>query len=56
MLESLGKIWDHAAAVILVREAGGAFQDRAGGQRLDLGSSRYTNRHIDGALDRFLAG
>ncbi|MGZ4800295.1 MAG: inositol monophosphatase family protein [Acidimicrobiia bacterium] len=56
VIESMGKIWDHAPAAIIVAEAGGSFRDREGGRRLDLGASRYTNGRIDELLERFLSG
>ena len=56
VIGSRGKIWDHAPAVIIVTEAGGAFRDREGGQRLDLGTSRYTNGRIDADLHALLDG
>jgi histidinol-phosphatase len=54
VIESRGKIWDHAPAALLVTEAGGKFRDREGGTRLDLGTSRYTNGLIDAALHDYL--
>lgn len=56
VIESNGKIWDHAPAVLLVTEAGGRFRDPEGGSRLDLGTSRYTNGLIDVHLHPFLDG
>jgi histidinol-phosphatase len=56
VIESRGKIWDHAPAVLLVTEAGGAFRDPEGGTRPDLGTSRYTNGRIDDELHRFVDG
>ncbi len=55
VIESAGKIWDHAPAMLLVTEAGGAFRDPRGGRRLDLGASRYTNGLIDEALHQLTA-
>jgi histidinol-phosphatase len=55
VIDRLGKAWDHAPAVVLIEEAGGAFSDAAGGQRLDLGEGRYTNGRIDAALRALLA-
>ncbi len=46
-----GKPWDHAPLAILVEEAGGRFQDRTGGRRIDLGEVRYTNGRIDSQID-----
>ena len=54
VIESRGKIWDHAPAVLLVSEAGGNFRDPEGGRRPDLGTSRYTNGRIDDALHQLL--
>lgn len=38
-----GGPWDHAAMVALVREAGGAFSDLAGGNRLDTSTAIFSN-------------
>lgn len=51
-----GKIWDHAPAVVIIGEAGGHFRDGRAGHRPDLGSGIYSNRLIDSALDRVIAG
>src|SRR4051812_38467421 len=56
VIESAGRIWDHAPAMLLVTEAGGTFRDPEGGRRLDLGVSRYTNGLIDEALHRLISG
>jgi histidinol-phosphatase len=56
VIDSRGKIWDHAPAVIIVTEAGGAFRDREGGRRPDLGTSRYTNGRIDDDLHGLIDG
>jgi histidinol-phosphatase len=42
--------WDFAPAVVLVREAGGAFHDRYGGSSIYLGSALMTNGSIDTSL------
>jgi histidinol-phosphatase len=55
LIDNDGCEWDHAPAVILVLEAGGAFRDPEGGHRLDLGVSTYSNGRIDDELQRFLA-
>lgn len=55
VVDRLGKAWDHAPAVILVEEAGGAFSDGSGGKRLDLGEGRFTNGLIASPLDALLA-
>jgi len=54
VVDSPGKIWDHAPAVLLVTEAGGNFRDPEGGRRPDLGVSRYTNGLIDEALHQLI--
>jgi histidinol-phosphatase len=56
VIDRLGKPWDHAPAVVLVEEAGGAFSDLAGGRRLDRGEGLYTNGHLRSQLDALLAG
>ena len=38
-----GDIWDHAAPLILVEEAGGRFSDHHGGRRLDTRTAIYSN-------------
>ena len=38
-----GDIWDHAAASIIVEEAGGQFSDHWGGKRLDTRTAIYSN-------------
>ncbi len=50
VIDVLGKPWDHAPVVVLVEEAGGRFQDRFGGHRMDAGEGCYTNGHINDAL------
>jgi len=55
VVDRLGKAWDHAPAVVLVEEAGGAFSDPEGGQRVDLDEARYTNGHIRAQLAALLA-
>jgi histidinol-phosphatase len=54
VIDRLGKPWDHAPAVVLVQEAGGAFSDSQGGHRIDLGEGRYTNGLIHDQLDALL--
>ena len=39
------KIWDHAAGVVVVEEAGGVVTD-AGGEPLDFGAGRFLE-HLD---------
>lgn len=54
VVDRQGKPWDHAPAVVLVEEAGGAFSDSHGGHRIDLGEGRYTNRLIHDQLESLL--
>jgi histidinol-phosphatase len=51
-----GEVWDHAAEVVIVEEAGGKFRDPEGGRRLDLRGGLYTNRAIDAELLMLLEG
>ena len=39
--------WDFAPGVVLVEEAGGRFQDPAGGRSIFLGSGIFSNGLID---------
>lgn len=55
VIQTRGKIWDNAPAVVLITEAGGTFRDPDGGRRPDLSPCRYVNGRIDDALDRFLS-
>ncbi|CAN5817669.1 histidinol-phosphatase [soil metagenome] len=55
LLTTGGQVWDHAAQVIVVEEAGGRFQDPEGGRRLDLKGGLYTNGHLHDAVVTFLA-
>jgi histidinol-phosphatase len=41
-----GDLWDQAPAALLVCEAGGFFQDRYGGARVDLGWGLYGGPHL----------
>lgn len=50
VIDPLGKVWDHAPAMILVEEAGGRFYDQAWGRRFDSGEGRFTNGRIDQQL------
>ncbi|MFD4242984.1 inositol monophosphatase family protein [Streptomyces sp. NPDC058525] len=43
LLDDGGNAWDQAPAVLLVREAGGFFQDPDGGERIDRGWGVYAN-------------
>lgn len=54
VVDSSGKPWDHAPAGLIVEEAGGAFSDRYGGRRIDVGEVRYTNGRIHSLLDELL--
>ena len=52
VLSEGGFEWDHAPAVVLVREAGGRFIDRLGGDRIDLRGGLYANAHLHRDLCR----
>jgi histidinol-phosphatase len=56
VIETRGRHWDNAPAIVLVTEAGGRYTDPEGGIRPDLSPCRYTNGRVDAALDAFLAG
>jgi histidinol-phosphatase len=56
VIETRGKHWDNAPAIVLVTEAGGRYSDPEGGIRPDLSPCRFTNGQVDVALDAFLAG
>lgn len=56
VIETRGRAWDNAPAIVLVTEAGGRYTDPEGGTRPDLMPCRFTNGRIDAALDAFLAG
>jgi hypothetical protein len=45
---------DLAPHVVLVEEAGGRYQDRAGGKDLELPGALLTNGHIEAELDELL--
>lgn len=51
-----GAVWDHAAAVALITEAGGRFQDHQGGRRYDRRGGLYTNGHLLDPVADLLAG
>jgi histidinol-phosphatase len=53
VIDRQGKPWDHAPAVVLVQEAGGAFSDSHGGYRVDRGEGRYANGFIHNQLEGF---
>ena len=55
VLETRGRHWDNAPAIVLVTEAGGRYRDPEGGIRPDLSPCRYTNGRVDRGLDAFLA-
>jgi histidinol-phosphatase len=52
VLSEGGFEWDHAPAVVLVREAGGVFTDPQGGTRIDLRGGLYSNGQLDTQLER----
>lgn len=54
VVDPIGSPWDHAPAVVLVEEAGGRFEDRDGGHRIDLGEGRYTNGFVEAELRQLL--
>lgn len=56
LVDSSGRPWDLAPAVVLVEEAGGRYSDRAGGRRLDLGGGRFSNGHVHSELEELLSG
>jgi histidinol-phosphatase len=56
VIETRGRCWDNAPAIVLVNEAGGRYTDPEGGIRPDLSPCRFTNGRVDAALDAFLAG
>jgi histidinol-phosphatase len=47
ILSEGGFEWDHAPAVVLIREAGGRFTDLEGGERIDLRGGLYSNGCLD---------
>lgn len=51
-----GEIWDHAASVALLTEAGGRFRDHDGGRRIDRRGGIYTNGALEDAVVDLLAG
>jgi histidinol-phosphatase len=56
LVDSSGRPWDLAPAVVLVEEAGGRYSDREGGRRLDLGGGRFSNGHVHAELEQLLRG
>lgn len=56
LVDSSGRPWDLAPAVVLVEEAGGRYSDREGGRRLDLGGGRFSNGHVHAELEELLRG
>lgn len=56
LVDSSGRPWDVAPAVVLVEEAGGRYSDHAGGRRLDLGGGRFSNGHVHAELEELLRG
>ena len=55
VVDLLGKPWDLAPAVLLVEEAGGSFEDRDRGRRIDLGQGWFTNGSIADELREALS-
>jgi len=55
VIETRGRHWDNAPAIVLVSEAGGRYTDPEGGIRPDLSPGQYTNGRVDAALDTFLS-
>jgi len=55
LVDRSGKPWDLAPGVVIVEEAGGRFSDCAGGRRLDLGDSRFSNGLIHRELEQLLS-
>jgi histidinol-phosphatase len=55
LLSQGGAIWDHAAEVVIVEEAGGRFHDPAGGHRLDLHGGTYTNSALAAQVGALLS-
>ncbi len=54
VVAAAGGIWDHAPAVLLVREAGSQFCDHDGGHRLDTGGGIYSNGRLHDQLKSLL--
>lgn len=54
LVDSSGRPWDLAPAVVLVEEAGGRYSDREGGRRLDLGGGRFSNGRVHAELEQLL--
>lgn len=54
LVDSSGRPWDLAPAVVLVEEAGGRYSDRDGGRRLDLGGGRFSNGRVHAELEELL--
>ena len=50
-----GGPWDHAAAVVIVEEAGGRFTDLWGGRRIDTGTALFSNSALQHDLYQLLA-
>jgi histidinol-phosphatase len=51
-----GEIWDHAAGVAILTEAGGSYRDHHGGRRIDRRGGIYTNGLLEAAVVGLLGG
>ncbi|MEM8621602.1 MAG: inositol monophosphatase family protein [Actinomycetota bacterium] len=47
----VARVWDHAPAVVLTKEAGGRFRDPRGGTSINDGTGVFTNGLVDDDLD-----
>lgn len=54
-VQMAGRPWDYASLKVIVDEAGGAFTDLAGGDRLDTGAVVATNGHLHDEVLALLA-
>jgi histidinol-phosphatase len=50
ILSEGGFEWDHAPAVVMIKEAGGRFTDLDGGERITLRGGLYSNGLLDAEL------
>lgn len=56
LIDTTGKVWDRAPAIVLIEEAGGRYSDGLGGRRPDVGQGRFSNALVAAELERVLAG